>query len=98
MNTCQSLDLSGYARAPTSAWNIVIPAKATRKRESRGRRVLRLIPWTSASAEETDNTLRVLGSLRIRFYPIDISISLFAAAADHSRRSTQFWAASVPSA
>jgi hypothetical protein len=28
MNTSQSLDLSGYARAPTSAWNIVIPAKA----------------------------------------------------------------------
>jgi hypothetical protein len=27
MNTSQSLDLSGYARAPTSAWNIVIPAK-----------------------------------------------------------------------
>src|SRR6202035_402737 len=79
--------LAGYTRAPGR--RVLEISSVPRKREARGRRVLRLIPWTSAFAEKTDNTLRVLGSLRIRFYPIEISISLFAAP-DDSRRSTPF--------
>jgi hypothetical protein len=56
---------------------LVIPAKAGIQR-SQDPAVDPLYPRFHG---EADNTLRVLGSFRIEFYPIDISISSFAAAA-----------------
>jgi hypothetical protein len=116
MNTCQSSNLSGpvfidaglAGRARAPGRRVLGISSFPPKRESRGRRVLRLIPWTPASPtgqarglkahEEADNTLRVLDSFQISFYPIDISISLFASAADDKSPIHQFCAASVPPA
>ncbi len=133
MNTCQSSDLSGpvfidsglagYARTPER--RVLGISSFPRKRESRGRRVLRLpldacfracaempfvgadlfvIPgWPAGSDPEPMNTVRSQGAaglcswlpgsraapaprndeyLGCRFYPIDISVSLLAIAAD----------------
>ena len=57
---------------------LVIPAKAGIQRSQDPA----VDPLDPRFHGEADNTLRVLGSFQIGFYPIDISTSLFASSAD----------------